>query len=329
MVATISTQMTDIDARLQSTIDTLLKACHEISERLRQGTTDSDPKGQHTNAPSTNRSGDWQKPLDVLSNDILKKHLSSCTEIFAFSSEEEAEAVLLHPEGDYLVSFDPLDGSSNSDVNMCVGTIFSILKKQGEGDAIEVNHQFLQPGHKQVAAGFVVYGPATTAIIGTHSNTPSANSHLLELRLVNAQWHIINADFRCPQQTEEYAINTANSLLWHAPIRTYINQCLQGEQGIRGKTYNMRWLGSMVADMYRIFKRGGVFIYPGDARNPNGKIRLLYEANPIALLMQLAGGRSTDGKGSILDILPTEIHQKIPVMIGSEEEIKHIERLHQ
>lgn len=320
---------------LQPLLNSLLNACTQISELLRQGNTDIDNKSKRL--PSANSSGEQQKPLDIIANEIIKNHLSKCADVFALSSEEEDNALLINALGDYLVSFDPLDGSSNIDVNMCVGTIFSILKKQPQSQETDdhLNHQFLQKGREQVAAGFVVYGPATTAIIGinphfdTHIEAHSQAHSLTELRLDNGQWQSSDTHLHCPTATAEYAINTANYPLWHSPIRQYIEECWQGEQGQRGKNFNMRWLGSMVADMYRIFKRGGVFIYPGDSRHPNGKIRLLYEANPMSLIAELIGGGSTNGKCSILDIPITDIHQKTPVMIGSQEEIKRIDYWHQ
>ena len=312
-----------MNQQLQQIIDTLLDACSEISELLRQGKVD-DTRIQ--NSAAENSSGEQQKPLDIISNELIKTYLQKCPAIYALSSEEEENAIIVHTEGEYLISFDPLDGSSNIDVNMCVGTIFSILKKLPKVE--DVNKQFLQKGKQQVAAGFVVYGPATTAIIGVspkHQKN-SQQSNLFEIRLDGKEWNMVRDDLQCPIKTQEYAINASNYPIWDAPIREYIDHCLKGEKGKRRKNFNMRWLGSMVADMYRIFKRGGVFIYPRDARNPNGKIRLLYEANPMAFLIDLAGGGSTNGKSSVLDIAIQNIHQKTPVMIGSKEEIKCVEK---
>jgi fructose-1,6-bisphosphatase I len=313
---------------LNQILYTILDSCTQISQLLRQGET-TNP--QTINTSSQNSSGEQQKPLDILSNEIIKTHLSQCPSIYAISSEEEENAVAINPQGDYLISFDPLDGSSNIDVNMSVGTIFSILKKQPE--ITTLNQQFQQKGNQQIAAGFVVYGPATTAIIGISADYQDPQntqipSPLYEMHLKGNTWEISKTAIQCPKSTNEYAINASNSEVWQPPIQQYIADCNQGKQGKRQKQFNMRWVASMVADMYRIFTRGGVFIYPSDTRNPNGKIRLLYEANPMAFLIELAGGAATDGTTPLLDISVEHIHQKTPVILGSSEEIEIIRQYH-
>ena len=258
-----------------------------------------------------------QKKLDIITNDMLREALAACASVFGLASEEldTVESTGRTGEGGYLVLFDPLDGSSNIDINAPVGTIFSVLPApSGEIDEAA----FLQPGRSQVAAGYALYGAQSMLVLTTGRGVAAFTLDS------DGQWLRTGEDLAIPADTKEFAINMSNQRHWAEPVRRYIDGCLQGKDGPRGKDFNMRWVAAMVADVHRILMRGGVFLYPWDAREPNraGKLRLMYEGNPMALLVEQAGGKATtDGRQPILDIQPSELHQRIAVALGSANEI--------
>lgn len=258
-----------------------------------------------------------QKKLDIITNDMLREALAACASVFGLASEEldTVEPTGRTGEGGYLVLFDPLDGSSNIDINAPVGTIFSVLPApSGEIDEAA----FLQPGRNQVAAGYALYGAQSMLVLTTGRGVAAFTLDS------DGQWLRTGEDLAIPADTKEFAINMSNQRHWAEPVRRYIDGCLQGRDGRRGKDFNMRWVAAMVADVHRILMRGGVFLYPWDAREPNraGKLRLMYEGNPMALLVEQAGGKATtDGRQPILDVQPSELHQRIAVALGSASEI--------
>ena len=295
-------------------IRTLLAACKEISFRVGQGAL----AGVLGSTLSENVQGETQKKLDVISNQILKDILSESGYVKAISSEEEETVVPCNPDGKYLVSYDPLDGSSNTDINSLIGTIFSITHAPQWMDPSDPS-AFLQPGTQMVAAGYVLYGPSTMLAMTTGRGT-----HLYTLDKTHGGFLLAEENISVPEQTKEFAINSSNQRHWEAPMQDYISDLLMGSEGPRGKDFNMRWVGAMVGDIHRILCRGGIFSYPFDKRNPKipGKLRLLYEANPMSFLIEQAGGASSTGAGRILEVMPTEIHQRVPVIMGSKEEVE-------
>lgn len=296
------------DAALASTIASMAAACVDIAAELRQA-----PIGGHTGlAGATNVQGEAQKALDVISNDIVLKHLAANPAISILISEELDEAVDLASEGRFIVATDPLDGSSNLDVNVTVGTIFSVLPAAGG---------LLQKGTAQIAAGYVAYGPATSLVVRIAGRT---SVFTLDEQ---GKWQLTVDTAAIPAASGEFAINTARERFWDAATSAYVSESVAGETGPAGKRYNMRWVGSMVADIHRILMRGGIFLYPLDSetQSKGGRLRLLYEANPMAWLVEGAGGRSTTGTQSILDVEPTGIHQRVPVILGSTDEVARIE----
>ncbi|MCP8884177.1 class 1 fructose-bisphosphatase [Devosia sp. XJ19-1] len=268
--------------------------------------------GQTGLAGSDNVQGEAQKALDVITNDIVLNHLRTNTAISILISEELDEAVDVSSQGRFIVATDPLDGSSNLDVNATVGTIFSILPSAGG---------LLQKGSDQLAAGYVAYGPAASLVVRISGAT---SVFTLD---ADGRWQQTLAEAKVPQASGEFAINTARERFWDAATTGYVKESVAGETGPAGKRYNMRWVGSMVADIHRILMRGGIFLYPLDSETASkgGRLRLLYEANPMAWLVEGAGGRSTTGRQGILDIMPTDIHQRVPVILGSADEVKRVE----
>jgi fructose-1,6-bisphosphatase I len=229
-----------------------------------------------------------------------------------------------YPQGEYLLLFDPLDGSSNIDVNVSIGTIFSVLQKS-EGNAAVCEQDFLQAGAKQVAAGYCVYGPQTTLVLTVGDGVVMFTLDREQGSFVLTQEHV-----QVPEDTQEFAINMSNMRHWAAPVKRYVNECLQGQDGVRGKNFNMRWIASMVADVHRILMRGGIFMYPWDQREPNkpGKLRLMYEANPMSWLIEQAGGAATNGQQRILDIQPSQLHERVSVILGSKNEVERVTAYH-
>ncbi|MET1219224.1 MAG: class 1 fructose-bisphosphatase [Glaciecola sp.] len=307
-------QMDGAPLELILLIRTLLAGCKEISFRVSQGAL----AGVLGSTLSENVQGETQKKLDVISNQILKDTLSDSGYVKAISSEEEDDVVPCNPDGKYLVSFDPLDGSSNTEINSLIGTIFSITHAPQWLDATDPS-AFLQPGTQIVAAGYVLYGPSTMLVMSTGNGT-----HAYTLDKTHGGFLVTEADIQVPRETSEFAINASNQRHWEAPMQNYVSDLLKGTEGPRGKDFNMRWVAAMVGDIHRVLSRGGIFAYPFDKRNPAkpGKLRLLYEANPMAFLMENAGGAADTGEGRILEVMPTEIHQRVPVIMGSADEVE-------
>jgi fructose-1,6-bisphosphatase I/sedoheptulose-1,7-bisphosphatase len=276
---------------------------------------------------SVNVQGETQKKLDVLSNQLFIHMNEWAGHLAGMASEEMDDPYQIpkqFPRGKYLLVFDPLDGSSNIDVNVSVGSIFSILRGADKGkDVTEAD--FLQPGTQQVAAGYALYGP-TTMLILTVGNGVSG----FTLDPTLGEFMLTHPNLKVPAQTQEFAINASNSRFWEAPVKRYVDECLAGKTGPRGKDFNMRWIASMVAEAHRILMRGGVFMYPRDTKDPSkpGRLRLLYEANPIGFIMEQAGGRASTGQVPMLTVQPTGLHQRIGLVFGSKEEVERIERYH-
>jgi fructose-1,6-bisphosphatase I len=229
-----------------------------------------------------------------------------------------------YPMGEYMLLFDPLDGSSNIEVNVSIGTIFSVLKAP-EGMVTPTEQDFMQPGTMQVAAGYAVYGPQTMLVLSTGNGV-----HCFTLDREMGSWVMTQRDVKIPEETSEFAINASNARHWYPPMQRYFEELQAGKAGPRGRDFNMRWVASMVADVHRILTRGGIFIYPADVRDPSkpGKLRLMYEANPMAMIVEQAGGAATDGKRRILDIQPHALHQRVPVFLGSKNEVELVTRYH-
>jgi fructose-1,6-bisphosphatase I / sedoheptulose-1,7-bisphosphatase len=278
---------------------------------------------------SVNVQGETQKKLDVLSNQLFIHMNEWAGHLAGMASEEMDDPYQIpkqFPRGKYLLVFDPLDGSSNIDVNVSVGSIFSILRAAGEGEGKDVTEaDFLQPGTQQVAAGYALYGPTTMLILSVGNGV---SGFTLDPTL--GEFMLTHPDLRVPAQTQEFAINASNSRFWEAPVKRYVDECMAGKTGPRGKDFNMRWIASMVAEAHRILMRGGVFLYPRDTKDPSkpGRLRLLYEANPIGFIMEQAGGRASTGQLPILTVNPTGLHQRIGLVFGSKDEVERIEHYH-
>ena len=314
-----------ITADLRLLIETIARACKAISTRVNKGALG----GGLGSAGTENVQGEMQKKLDVLSNEILLEANEWGGNLAALVSEEmdDPRPIPTHyPRGQYLLLFDPLDGSSNIDVNISVGTIFSVLPcpKGADGCELEPDEQaFLQPGTRQVAAGFAVYGPTTLLVL-----TVGDGAHGFTLDRETFTFVLTHAELRIPEETQEFAINVSNMRRWEPPVKRYIDECLAGKDGPRGKDFNMRWVASMVADVYRVLSRGGVFMYPRDAKNRDGRLRLMYEANPMAFVVEQAGGAATDGRSRILELQPERLHQRVAVILGSRREVERVTSYH-
>jgi fructose-1,6-bisphosphatase I len=278
-------------------------------------------------ANTENVQGEVQKKLDIISNEILLEANEWGGHLAAMASEEMESIHPIpnrYPKGEYMLLFDPLDGSSNIDVNVSIGTIFSVLKAP-EGMGAPTEADFMQPGTKQVAAGYAVYGPQTMLVLTTGNGV-----HAFTLDREMGSWVLTQQNMTIPAATREFSINASNMRHWHAPVKRYVDELLAGKDGARGVDFNMRWVASMVADVHRILSRGGIFMYPADTRDASmpGKLRLMYEANPMALIVEQAGGAATDGKGRILDIVPNKLHQRVPVFLGSKDEVARVTSYH-
>ncbi|MDK4533624.1 class 1 fructose-bisphosphatase [Kingella kingae] len=306
-----------IAPELISTVGSIVAACTQISRHVRLGAL----SGVLGEAGTGNIQGEAQKKLDVLANQILIDTLRDNANVAGIASEEEDDFVATSEQGGYLVLFDPLDGSSNIDVNISIGTIFSVLAKPAGSLHTQ---SFLQAGSKQVAAGYVLYGVQTILVL--------TFKHGVAAFTLNEQGEFIQtqAALQVPTQTAEFAINMSNQRHWEQPIQQYIGELLAGKDGVRGKNYNMRWVASMVAEVHRILTRGGVFLYPKDNRDPSkaGKLRLMYEANPLGLVVEQAGGKITNARENMLQIQPTGLHQRVAVVLGSVEEVDKVQTLH-
>jgi len=275
---------------------------------------------------SANTQGETQKKLDVLANEAMLRSCEWGGLVAGMASEELDDPYPVPPEferGRYLLVFDPLDGSSNTDVNVSVGTIFSVLRHhRAEAPATA---DFLCPGREQVAAGYAIYGPATMLVLSVGKGT-----HGFTLDREIGNFILTHPNLGIPEDTSEFAINTSNSRFWEPPVHRYVTECQAGRAGERGRDFNMRWIASMVAEVHRILMRGGVFMYPKDTKDPAkpGRLRLMYEANPIAMLVEQAGGRASTGRQRLLDVRPLALHQRVPVVLGSRHEVERIERYH-
>ncbi len=303
---------------LPEVITSISNACLLINREIRLGALDNILGSAHTG----NIQGEEQKKLDVLSNRIMIDTLSSNPAIAGLASEEEDSFVSANSDGQFLVLFDPLDGSSNIDVNISIGTIFSVLAKPSGALTTE---SFLQCGRQQLASGYVLYGPQTILVLTL--------KHGIAMFTLNEQnqFQLTQENPKIPATTAEFAINMSNQRHWQPAMQKYIAELLAGKTGNRGKDYNMRWVASMVAEVHRILMRGGIFTYPQDNRNPDkpGKLRLMYEANPMSLLIEQAQGAATDTKQNILDIQPYGLHQRVAVVLGSKEEVDYVTAMHQ
>ena len=305
---------------LNDVITTVTDVGKTISQLLRKGAL-ADILGE---AGNQNVQGEEQKKLDVLANDLLLDALAKNTHCAGVASEELDDATPANADGSLLVLFDPLDGSSNIDINMAVGTIFSILPYQRQGQASE-NSDFLQAGSQQLAAGYLLYGTSTVLAL-----TIADNVVMFSLDPDTNDYVLIEDNVQIDADTSEYAINASNYRYWRTPMQQYIDELIAGEAGVRGRDFNTRWVAAMVGDVHRILCRGGLFTYPFDTKYANkaGKLRLMYEANPMSLLIERAGGGATDAVNRILDIEPTDIHQRVPVVLGSKNEVAYIKDLH-
>ncbi|MFA5590714.1 MAG: class 1 fructose-bisphosphatase [Lysobacteraceae bacterium] len=312
-----------INADLRLLIEVVARACKAISIAVNKGAL-GNVLGE---AGSENVQGEAQKKLDVLSNEILLDANEWGGHLAALASEEMDDPHLIpnrYPKGNYLLVFDPLDGSSNIDVNVSIGTIFSVLRCP-EGVTDPSADDFLQPGTRQVAAGYTVYGPSTILVL-----TLGNGVHQFTLDREIGSFVLTQSDLRIPEDTSEFAINMSNQRHWETPVQRYIAELLAGREGPRGRDFNMRWVASMVADVHRILTRGGIFMYPLDAkcRDKGGKLRLLYEANPMGFIVEQAGGAASTGRERIMDVQPHTLHQRIPVIMGSKNEVERVAAYH-
>ena len=312
-----------IPGQLRLLLEVVARACKSISHAVNKGALG----GVLGSAESQNVQGEVQKKLDIIANEVLIEANEWGGHLAAMASEEMDSIYVVpnrYPRGEYLLLFDPLDGSSNIDVNVSIGTIFSVLKMPEDDRGVD-EADFLQPGRQQVAAGYCVYGPQTTLVL-----TVGDGVAMFTLDRELGSFVLTQDKLRVPEETKEFSINMSNWRHWDAPVKRYIEECLAGEQGPRGKNFNMRWVASMVADVHRIMTRGGVFLYPWDQREPAkpGKLRLMYEANPMAWLIEQAGGAASNGQQRILDVQPRQLHERVSVMLGSKAEVERLARYH-
>ena len=297
--------------------------CKEIAATVSRG----ELSGVLGVAGSENVQGETQKELDIITNDIMADHMSLSGLVAGMGSEEVDEPIDVPAKerGEYLLMFDPLDGSSNIDVNISVGTIFSVMKAPMGCKETPKLDDYLQNGSQQKAAGFVVYGPSTVLVLTTGQGV-----NMFTLDNTIGEFVLTTEGVQIPEETTEYAINMANRRFWEEPMKQYIEDCQMGEDGPLGKRYNMRWVASMVAEVYRILVRGGIFMYPYDNRDPSraGKLRLMYEANPMGFIIEQAGGMASTGRGRIMEVEATGLHQRVPVVLGSAREVQKVEEYH-
>ena len=313
----------DATGEFNALILQVAQACKAISRAVAHGAL-ADVLGSHGSA---NVQGEEQKKLDVLADEIFLRATHWGGELAGMVSEENEAPIPLpasDQRGKYLLAFDPLDGSSNIDVNVAVGSIFSVLRAPRPGEDAEAA-EFLQPGSRQVAAGYAIYGPSTMLVLSVGSGVAG-----FTLDPIIGEFYLTHPDIRVPETTREFAINASNSRFWEQPVRRYVDECLAGRTGPRGADFNMRWIASLVAETHRILMRGGVFLYPRDRKDPAkpGRLRLLYECNPIGFLIEQAGGRASTGVRAVLDVQPESLHQRVGFVFGSKEEVERIERYH-
>ncbi len=313
-----------INPDLRLLIEVVARAVKAISVNVSKGAL-ADMLGE---AGSDNVQGEAQKKLDVIANDILLQANEWGGHLAAMASEEIEEVHQIpfdYPKGGYLLLFDPLDGSSNIEVNISVGTNFSVLHNRSD-EAEPGEQAFLQPGTEQAAAGYALYGPSTLFVL-----TLGHGVHGFTLDREMGSFIYTHPFMSVPTETREYAINASNMRFWEAPVQRYVSELQQGSTGPRGKDFNMRWVASMVADVHRILTRGGIFMYPMDdkCRAQGGKLRLMYEANPMAMIVEQAGGAASTGRQRILDVVPERLHQRVPVILGSASEVERVAAYHQ
>lgn len=312
-------QTGNLTPELAQVIETIANTCKTIDQTLQKGAL----AGVLGSAQNENVQGEEQKKLDVISNDYLIEALQKHPNVGGLASEELDEFTPAQENGQYLVLFDPLDGSSNIDINMCVGTIFSILPAK---NTVTQAADFMQAGTQQVAAGYVLYGPSTMMAL-----TVGAGVVFFTFDPESQEFLVTADNIQVAVDTKEYAINASNQRHWEAPVKRYIDELLAGKTGPREKDFNMRWVACMVGDIHRILCRSGIFMYPYDLKDPKkaGRLRLMYEANPMSMLIEQAGGAATTGRVRILDIQPTDLHQRVPVIIGSKNEVDLVSSYHQ
>ncbi|MBL1321486.1 MAG: class 1 fructose-bisphosphatase [Methylophaga sp.] len=309
---------------LSGLMNDIASACKKISHLVNR----SGIIGIGGVADSENVQGEVQKELDIITNDVMVDHLNWTGHLAAMASEEIEEIIQIpdnQPKGKYLIAFDPLDGSSNIDINLSVGTIFSILRCP-EGVTSPTVEDFKQKGTEQVCAGFCVYGPTTMMILTTGNGVDG-----FTLDQDVGEFILTHPKMTIPEDTAEFAINMSNQRFWEPPVQRYIDECIKGVDGGREKNFNMRWVASMVAEVYRVLTRGGVFLYPLDTKptTQGGKLRLMYEASPMAFIVEQAGGVCSTGRERVLDITPEGVHQRVPVILGSKNEVERIISYHQ
>lgn len=308
---------------LNALVTNVSLACKAIARKVAHGAL----AGALGSAGTDNVQGEEQKTMDVLSNAIFLRANEWGGHLAGMVSEEMEGPYALppqHPRGKYLLLFDPLDGSSNIDVNVAVGSIFSVLRAVTPG-ADPAPADFLQPGTQQVCAGYAIYGPSTMLVL-----TMGRGTHAFTLDPLLGEWVLSHANLRIPARTHEFAINASNSRFWEPAVKRYVDECLAGQAGPRAEDFNMRWIASLVAEAHRILVRGGVFLYPRDTREPGreGRLRLLYEANPMAFLIEQAGGVASTGRSRLMEIVPESLHQRIGFVFGSSQEVSRIEGYH-
>jgi fructose-1,6-bisphosphatase I len=301
----------------------IVTACKVISNAVNKGAL----IGVLGSQGSENVQGEVQKKLDVICNDVLLRSNEWAGHLAGMASEEMEDIYRIpgkYPQGKYLLVFDPLDGSSNTDVNISVGTIFSILRAPVAAREARME-DFLQPGVKQVCAGYALYGPSTMLVLTTGHGV---NGFTLDREV--GEFILTHPGMRIPEDTREFAINASNERFWEPPVQRYVDECLAGKTGPRGADFNMRWIASMVAEVHRILNRGGVFMYPRDTKDPSrpGRLRLMYEANPMSFIVEQAGGMASTGRSRILEVNPSDLHQRVPVILGSKNEVERIVRYH-
>jgi fructose-1,6-bisphosphatase I len=308
-----------------SLLNDIVTACKVISNMVNKG----ELIGVLGSAESENVQGETQKKLDILTNEVFIKSNEWAGHLSAMASEEMDEIYEIpsqYPRGKYLLTFDPLDGSSNTDVNVSVGTIFSILRCPGER-VCPNTEAFLQPGVQQVAAGYALYGPSTMMVLTTGRGV---NGFTLDADI--GEFILTHPSMTIPEETREFAVNASNMRHWEAPVKRYVDEALAGKEGPRGEDFNMRWIASMVAEVHRILTRGGIFMYPIDAKmkanGTEGKLRLMYEANPMSMIVEQAGGASSTGRERIMELKPKALHQRVPVILGSKNEVERLVEYH-
>ncbi|GAB3479359.1 class 1 fructose-bisphosphatase [Polaromonas eurypsychrophila] len=312
-----------IPSQLRLLLEVVARACKSISQAVNKGALGS----VMGSAESENVQGEIQKKLDIIANEVLIEANEWGGHLAGMASEEMEGIYVVpnrYPQGEYLLLFDPLDGSSNIDINVSIGTIFSVLKMP-EGDRGVDESDFLQAGRQQVAAGYCIYGPQTTLVL-----TVGDGVAMFTLDREQGSFVLIEENVQIPEDTKEFAINMSNMRHWDEPVKRYVDELLAGKDGPRGKDFNMRWVAAMVADVHRILCRGGIFMYPWDKREPEkaGKLRLMYEANPMSWLIEQAGGAATNGKQRILDIQPGKLHERVSVILGSKNEVERVTGYH-